>query len=231
MRAKSLLIIFMLPLLLAFSSDENLTIPGDTPVAFVKKIVKDVTYKKAGEKDWEFAKTGLSLMNDEEVKTGSKSLALVLFTDNSGLLRVRENSILHIYGKFENKKIDKNTFIQKGLIGFEVNKQENEEFKFTTPTAVASIRGTLGFIEVDSDSSTKIFLEHGSLDFQSTKGQNGTLTGGNTAVINKDGNISYNENSDGDKKKNDQTKNLNTKRVKIMTNQGEVIIEYYSSGN
>ncbi len=47
----------------------------------------------------EVAKTGVPLKNGEQVKTGYKSLALVLFTDGTGLLRVRENSTMYIYGK------------------------------------------------------------------------------------------------------------------------------------
>lgn len=233
MRAKNLLPVLLFPLLIGFTSDENLPLPDDTPVALVKKIVKDVTYKKTGQSDWEVAKTGSPLNDGEQVKTGSKSLALVLFTDGSGLLRVRENAILNIYGKRNNKQIDKNTYIDKGLIGFEVNKQENAEFKFTTPTAVASIRGTLGFIEVGMDSSTTISLEKGSVEFQSLRGNrgNGTVTGGNTARIDPLGNVNLNPASEGDKNKNSTTRQLTTKKVKIKSPLGNVEIEYYSSGN
>lgn len=230
MKAKILLTIFIPPLL-AFSSDKNFTLPPDNPVALVKKIVKDVTYKKAGLSDWEAAKTGLPLKDGEQVKTGSKSLALILFTDGSGLLRVRENAILNVYGERDNKKLNKNTFIQKGLIGFDVNKQEDEEFKFTTPTAVASIRGTDGSIEVGQDSSTTIRLESGVIEFQSTVGnkEGRIVTEGNTARIDNDGNISVNAFTEEDKNKNNSTKRMNTKKIKIKTNQGDVEIEYYSS--
>ena len=107
MKRKILLIAFCLPLLVGFVSDKNTSIPSDTPVALVKKIILDVTYKKLGQSDWEEAKTGQPLKDGEEVKTGPKSLALILFSDGSGLLRVRENSILHIYGKRENNKLNK----------------------------------------------------------------------------------------------------------------------------
>jgi len=222
-----------MPWFIGFTSDENLPPTGDTPVALVKKIVKNVTYKKAGQSDWELAKTGDPLFDQGQVKTGSKSLALVLFTDGSGLLRVRENAVLNIYGKRNDKQLDKNTYIDKGLIGFEVNKQENAEFKFTTPTAVASIRGTLGFIEVGSDSSTTISLEKGSVEFQSTRGNkgSGTVTGGNTAKIDLLGNVNLNSATEEDKNKNSTTKQLTTKKVKIKTPQGDIEIEYYSSGN
>lgn len=230
MKAKSLILVFTLPLLFGFAADGNLSAPADTPVALVKKIVKDVTFKKAGVTDWEMAKTGLPLKDGEEVKTGSKSLALILFTDGSGLLRVRENAILHIYGKKENQKLNKNTYVQKGLIGFDVNKQENEEFKFTTPTVVASIRGTGGFLEVGSDSSTTISLDKGTVDFTSLVGSrgNGTVTGGNTAHVDAHGNIHVNLSTENDKKKYNESRLLNTKKVIIKTHEGNLEIEYYS---
>ncbi len=233
MRAKSLIFIFILPIVFGFTSDNILKSVDDTPVALVKKIIKDVTYKKAGVSDWELAKTGLPLKDGEEVRTGSKSLALILFSDGSGLLRVRENAILHIYGAKDEKKLNKNTFIEKGLIGFDVKRQGDEEFKFTTPTAVASIRGTAGFVDVDDNNTTTLSLESGTVEFESTKGEkkSGTVTGGNTAKIDSEGNINISPTSEEDKKKNDKTRSLTTKKVIIKTNRGTVVLEYYSSGN
>jgi hypothetical protein len=232
MKAKSLLIIFIIPILLGINYGKKSTLPTDTPVALVKKIVIDVTYRK-GDSDWTMAKTGLPLNDGDQVKTGPKSLALILFTDNSGLLRVRENAILNIYGKTDNKKLNKNTLLTKGTIGFEVNKQEDEEFKFTTPTAVASIRGTEGSLEVDDDNTTIIRLDKGKLDFEASKGdkKSGSLTEGNTAKIDNLGNISITPQTQADKNKNNSIKNTNTKKVKIKTKFGEVEIEYYSSEN
>ena len=233
MRAKSLIFIFILPFVFGFTSDNLLKPIDDTPVALVKRIIKDVTYRKAGVSDWELAKTGLPLKDGEEVRTGSKSLALILFSDGSGLLKVRENAILHIYGAKDGKNLNKNTLIEKGLIGFEVKRQADEEFKFTTPTAVASIRGTVGFVDVDKDNTTTLSLESGTVEFESTKGEkkSGTVTGGNTAKIDFEGNIIINPTTEADKKKNDQAKSLNTKKVTIKTNRGTVVLEYFSSGN
>ena len=230
MKAKSLIIVFIFPFLLGISSERHSPKNTDTPVALVKKIVQNVTYRKSDQSDWDVAKTGLPLYDGGQVKTESKSLALILFTDGSGLLRVRENSLLNVYGKPENKKLNKNTYIDKGLIGFDINKQADEEFKFTTPSAVASIRGTAGSLEVDKDSATTIILEKGTLEFQALTGdkRSGTLTGGNTARIERRGNVKINLSTEEDKNKNNSTKNLNTKKVKIKTKFGDVELEYYS---
>ena len=64
----------------------NILSVDDTPIALIKKIIKDVTYRNDDASDWEIAKTGIPLADGQEVKTGFKSLALILFTDGSGLL-------------------------------------------------------------------------------------------------------------------------------------------------
>jgi hypothetical protein len=234
MKRKILLIVFCLPLLAGFVSDKNTSLPTDTPVAFVKKIIPKVTYKKAGQSDWDVAKTGSPLQDGDEVKTESKSLALILFSDGSGLLRVREKSVLHIYGKRENKKLTKNTLIDKGVVGFEVNKQGDDEFKFTTPTAVASIRGTKGYIEVTGDSTSSItnfFLAEGIMDITCGTKPSNRLTAGNVAQVDKNCIVKIYPATPENLKLYESTKMSNIKKVKIKTNHGEVEIDYYSSEN
>ncbi|MDH7603986.1 MAG: FecR family protein [Melioribacter sp.] len=237
MRIKLLSLFLLFPVIINFSFDktniqEKNPNPPDNPVALVKKVHKVVDYRKSAQQtDWEKAVIGLILNNGNEIKTGPKSLALIYFTDGSGLLRVRENSILHIYGDKKERKLNKNTFIQKGLIGFDVNKQaEDEEFKFTTPTVVASIRGTSGFIDYSEDSTFTMSLDSGSalLNFLGPQGGEGTLTEGNTVVITSDGNFEFHQQTDEDKNKSNETKKTNVKKLIIRTTQGNVEIEYYA---
>ena len=238
-KIKFITLLVLLPFLMGFISDDknggNKTgtkqMPSNT-VAFVKKIVLDVTYRKTSEQsDWELAKTGTLLEDGGEVKTGDKSLALVIFTDGSGLLRVRENSILHIYGTKKEKAMNKNTFIQKGLINFEVNKQStDEEFKFTTPTVVASIRGTDGFLNYSEDSTFTMYLNSGSAGLTGSAGCD-SLTAGSTIVITGDGQCNTGQASQSNINTFNSTKNTNEKKIKIKTNKGEVEIKYYGPSN
>jgi FecR-like protein len=207
-----------------FSQDKD-----TTPIALLKKVVKDVSYKTIDANDWATAKTGLPFMSGEQVKTGFKSLALVLFTDGTGLLRVRENSTMYIYGDRDGKKINKNTFIEKGLIGFDINKQEAEEFKFTTPTAVAAIRGTAGYVEVGADSSTTIVCDHGRIEVESLIGEKGksTVDGGSAISVQRDGKILKGVSSSQQLKKLNKTKKTKVKKIFIETEEGTIEIEFY----
>ena len=203
--------------------------PADTPVALIKKVVQDVTYKKADMEDWEDAKVGIPLNDGEEVKTGFRSLALVLFTDGSGILRVRENSILHIYGEKQEKSLDKNTFIEQGKVGFEVSKQdEDEEFKFTTPTVVASIRGTEGLIYVTTG-ATNFYLHRGSAFLQATMGsqQSGTIGANQVVTIDSTGNMNIIEATQQNMDDFTQSLQVETEKVKIETDTHKLEIEYF----
>ncbi len=221
-------ILFVLLVAYSFSSllaqEKN-----NTPVALIKKIVKDVSYKQLEKDDWETAKTGTPLKNGEQIKTGFKSLALVLFTDGTGLLRVRENSTMYIYGERKGKKLNKNTFIEKGVIGFDVNKQEAEEFKFTTPTAVAAIRGTAGYLEVGLDSSTTVVCDHGKIEVHSLVGDKRQffVEGGFALSIGADGKASKGAMSSRQKGKFDKTKKTKIKKIFIEIAEGTIELEFY----
>lgn len=201
----------------------------DSPVAIMMKVVKDVTFKKASA-DWSAAKIGAALSTNDEIKTGSQSLALIKFTDNS-ILRVKENSTLKIYADKTDKDISKNTYVDKGKVGFQVNRQGNEEFKFTTPTMVASIRGTEGILNV-GDGETMFALSSGSANIQATQGerQSGTVTSGFYVTVSNNGQINLNPVSNNQQLQNQLQNNNNQqpqpKRLIIKTNVGDIIIEY-----
>lgn len=112
-------------------------------MALVFKIVQDVT-KKTSTADWTKALKGENLASGDQVKTGTRSLAIVKFLDNS-ILRVREQSVLTVSGEGSRGAQVKTIQLEAGAFGFDVKKQrQNEQFRLTSPTSVASIRGTKG---------------------------------------------------------------------------------------
>jgi hypothetical protein len=93
------------------------------------------------------------------VKTGERSLALIKFKDNS-LVRMSEKSELVVIGRMNGQAFSKSVDLQNGAVGFTIQKQEpDEEFRFSSPTSVASIRGTGGLFRVSDASDTLTVLE------------------------------------------------------------------------
>lgn len=197
-------------------------------IALVTKIVKIV--KQRNSLDEEFLESPKTpLPNGGQVRTEAKSLAVVNYYEGS-LIRVRENSILNIYSKKEGKKLIHDTNILKGTVQFEVKKQGEDEFKFTTPTAVASIRGTDGLIFSDS-TVTRVFLESGELYIESITDptKNGRIVGGEKVVQNEDGSFTTSPLTNEEKEIIEKAKIQTTKKVIIRTPHGDVEIEYFSS--
>lgn len=216
-------LIYILPLVfisLAFGQESK------SPVALVQKVVKDVQHQHL-EMDWEDSNPGIPLKDGEKVKTGIKSLALIKFLDGS-LIRVREKTELDIYGKKDGKAQNTNTVLASGEINFDVKKQGDDEFTFTTPTGIASIRGTGGFIQVPDETVSIFILETGIMELTATQGakNRGTLTAGKTAKIGTDGNVDINDSTQDDLDKLKKSKMTKVKKIIIETEDGFYEIEY-----
>jgi hypothetical protein len=137
--------------------DTSLTAPDahaqageEKAIGLVCKAILDVT-RRPSDKDWVKAERGDILDAGDMVRTGERSIAVVKLKDNS-LLRVQEKSTVTLAGISSNGMFQKSARVDGGTVGFNINKQKTgEEFRFTSPTSVASIRGTEGlFASTDS---------------------------------------------------------------------------------
>ena len=140
--------------------------PAEPPaitIGLLSKIIADVSTSEAG-KSWLPAKKGGTLSSGDRVKTGTKSMAIIKFMDNS-LVRVRELTEVVVTGSLNGSDFSKSIEVRMGVIGFTVQKQhQGEEFRFTSPTSVASIRGTGGAFNSSASADTLIVLD-GSIHF------------------------------------------------------------------
>ncbi len=222
---KKFIFIFLVLTSVPFLFGGNLPVK-DSPVAILIRAMKDVTFKK-GDADWAAAKIGTTLNTSDEVKTGEQSIALIKFTDNS-VIKVRENSSLKIYADKNKQSISKNTYVEKGTVGFNVSKQENEEFKFTTPTMVASIRGTEGFIGVLNDTSSILVVTQGLVNVLASLGlqQAGSVGAGQFAVATNNGSITISNLTVQLQNQANNIQQVTTRKVIIRTNLFNLTIEY-----
>ncbi len=112
--------------------------------AYIIKVVKDVEQRSKSTSGWSKALLLSELKAGYEVRTQEKSLAIIKFADESKV-SVREKSIITISGEVAgNKILNRDVYIERGRAVFDVKKQETEQFRFTSPISVASIRGTEG---------------------------------------------------------------------------------------
>jgi hypothetical protein len=112
--------------------------------AYVMKVVNTVERRAGSTQGWTKAVLLSELKAGYEVRTQEKSFAMIKFADDSKV-SVREKSIITISGEVAGGKIlNRDVYIERGRTSFEVKKQQTEQFRFTSPISVASIRGTEG---------------------------------------------------------------------------------------
>lgn len=156
-------------------------------IALAVKVIRDVS-RKTEAIDWTTAKKGDLLYSGDQVKTGDRSIAIVKFMDNS-MLRVREKSELKIYGEQKEGKFSKTVQVSRGEFTFDIQKQENEQFTFSSPTSVAAIRGTEGTMNT-SESGDFITIIDGLVNFFNSISNNNVDVGsGQTGISRPDGTI------------------------------------------
>ena len=138
--------------------------------AYIIKVVKDVERRSSATSGWSKALLLSELKAGYEVRTQDKSLAIIKFADESKVA-VREKSIITISGEVSgNKILNRDVYIERGRAIFNIKKQETEQFRFTSPISVASIRGTEGGTGFDPGTSTSdITLITGVAEFSSTR--------------------------------------------------------------
>jgi len=131
--------------------------PGTT-LALITKVVREVSLKNDAA-EWDMAEKGDVLKTGDRVKTGRQSLAIVKFNDRS-IVRVRENSEIAMTTEADGKGAVKTLDGAEGSYGFDIQKQQaNEKFRFTSPTSVASIRGTMGSWSSGAGNDTLVLPE------------------------------------------------------------------------
>ncbi len=169
------------------------------PVATIFKPVGTVDYK-TGEKDWTKAKPATPLIAGDIIRTQENSFAIVKFLENS-VLRVQEKSEVTISGEIVKGEFSKNVYLQRGEVGFQVKKRPNEKFEFSTPTSVASIRGTGGLLIAGQDSNDVLILGSGIVDFKNLlSNMILKVKGGQTAFSMSDGSIKVEDSSPEEKR-------------------------------
>ncbi|MCA0445254.1 MAG: FecR family protein [Bacteroidetes bacterium] len=165
-------------------------------VAVITRVYNEVKVKPE-KGTWKDAKRADKLTNGDNIKTGEKASAVVKFLDGS-ILRVRPNSELVVYSDRSGTKINKNVQIDVGQIGFDVRKRKEENFSFSSPTSVASIRGTDGGYSTNDDAD-KLLINDGEAELENkANGEKVKVGSGQTGELDKKtGNLqSRNQSSD-----------------------------------
>jgi len=148
-------------------------------VAIVLKVRNDVRVTPTNKTSAVQGKRGYVLQDGNKIETGARSFCAIKFLDDKSLLRIRENSSCTVEGKKEQTKIDKNIIVEIGSFFASLFKPRGS-FKVTTPTSVASVKGTKFW--VIQQSPTKYIVEEGVVEVENESGK-ALVRAGQTAVV------------------------------------------------
>lgn len=151
-------------------------------IAITIKTKGKVNVYVSGKKSNNNLKRGFRLKDGDKILTGDKSYAAFRFIDDKSLVRIRSNSSCTVKGKeTEDNSIVKNLFVEIGTIFARITKQKGR-FQVTTPTSVASVKGTKFITDHRGEAGTYYFGEEGLCEIKN-KGGVALLRSGETAFV------------------------------------------------
>jgi len=150
-------------------------------IAITLKSKGKVSLFESGKKSDKNLKRGFRLKDGDKIVTGDKSYTAFRFIDDKSLVRVRANSSCTVKGKKEDNSIIKNIFVEIGTIFARITKQKGS-FQVTTPTSVASVKGTKFITDHRGAEGTYYFGEEGLCEIKN-KGGLAQLRNGETAFV------------------------------------------------
>ncbi len=157
---KIFLINFVL-LFLCLNSQPN------SSIAVLSKVKGEVSVKNNSDfKDFIKVNPGYIFKDGDHVKTGINSFAVLIYLDDKSMVKLKSSTSLVINGIKDENGINKNLNLNNGAIKSIINKQKKGEFKVTSPTSVASVKGTSFWSVTNFDQGDTFFNEEGIVEIK-----------------------------------------------------------------
>ena len=131
-------------------------------VAVVTKVKGNVEVRHGDSgTSYNVAKAGELLKDEDFVRTGANAFAVLIYLDDKSMVKLKGNTNLSIRGKRTGKGLEKNLELTGGTVKAVVSKQRRGEFKITSPTSVASVKGTSFWVVTNSQTGDVVYNEEG----------------------------------------------------------------------
>ncbi len=142
---------------------------------------------------------GKPLDNEDKIITGDNSFTAIMYLDDKTLVKVMENSELTIRGSRGASGINKELDIAYGKLSAKIAKQKGNDFRISTPTSVASVKGTDLFISSNPIEGDLFVLIEGLIEvINSITGETTQVKKGETATSTPDGSLDVSPTTEDD---------------------------------
>jgi len=119
---------------------------GDV-IAYIGEVGGEVKVIKANPGKELSAKLGMLLGTGDTVKTAEESYTSIIFQDDGSRIKLGESSQLTLNATRKKKKLNKRMYLSAGKLWAKVTKKRGTDLQVSTPTSVASVKGTKFVIE------------------------------------------------------------------------------------
>ena len=168
-------------------------------VAIAIKTKGDVSIIYKGLNSAQVLKPGSPLSHQDKIKTGKNGYIALMYLDDKTVVKMLGNSDLTIMGDRSGNKINKSLDIKYGRVAANVKPQEGKEFRISTPTSVASVKGTEFAIQSDPSTGDSFTLIEGLIEVtNSITGESTEVEEGETAISTPDGSLDVAETTSDD---------------------------------
>lgn len=132
-------------------------------------------------------KVGDGLYNQDEIRTRSQSFAAYKYIDNSSTIKVFANSYVLVNASRKDRTLDKNVKVFTGSVFTKVDPKSKGSMKVSTPTTVASVKGTQFLTNVDEAGQVTYIVTEGTVNVLIPEtNESADVTQGQTATVDKD---------------------------------------------
>ena len=172
---------------------------GSSKVAVAIKTKGDVSIIYKGLSSAQALKPGSPLSDQDKIKTGKNGFVAIMYLDDKTVVKILGNSNLTIFGDRSGSKINKSLDIKYGRVAASVTPQKGKEFRISTPTSVASVKGTELAIESDPSTGDSFTLIEGLIEVtNSITGESTEVQEGETAMSTPEGSLDVSQTTSED---------------------------------
>jgi hypothetical protein len=138
---------------------------AESPVALTLRMRGDILLLR-GDNESQLTE-GKPLINQDILNSKDDSFAFIKFIDDGATLRLFANTILTIDTDREDGKMNKSSFLRIGNVFLNINSRRGN-YEIETPTTVASVKGTEGFVEAEDDGTTYVITLKSVFEVENT---------------------------------------------------------------
>lgn len=218
-----------LMLILLFASGKS-----QDKIALILKARGETSIKRSADSDFKKGiQIGDNLYSQDKIKTGKDGFVVLVFLDDKSQIKIRENSEMVISGERGREFISKQVDMQFGTLKAEITPTRKGEFVIATPTSVASVKGTVFWVQSDPIMGDVFYGLSGSVEVVNNESGGVVVVGANqTGTSTPSGDVNVEETTEGtipEEDDNEEPEVNNILRIQLRNPSGEtkdVKIEY-----